>query len=266
MERLNAEAASRTKRERRRANEVKRKTIQRMQLQMTAPLDIGLEQTDAVLGYGQEDIFDLEHAERASRRKGFPDTSDTDAEDKEPEESKDVHSLDDEVLETDEEQNNRVQTMEDELDGLYEAYRERLAERDAKFKAREARQGDKRREGWSGIERDEGRDDMDDGSEDGGWDEMEQRKTRNDDSDSSSTDEEDDEVLSPRSPKRKRADQQETSHKRARLLTSLEEPQTASQMSRKTDVWFSQDIFKGLDQVGDDDGASQSSHDDEVRS
>jgi AdoMet-dependent rRNA methyltransferase SPB1 len=267
LERLNAEAASRAKRERRRANEVKRKTIQRMQLQMTAPLDIGLEQTDAVLGYGQEDIFDLEHTERASRRKGFPDSSDTDAEDKEPEENnEDVHSLDDEVLDTDEEQNSRVQTMEDELDGLYEAYRERLAERDAKFKTREARQGDKRREEWSGIERDEGRDDMDEGSEDGGWYEMEQRKARNDDSDSSSIDEEGDEALSPRSPKRKRADRQETPKKRARLLTSLEEPQTISQMSRRTDVWFSQDIFKGLDQVGDDDGVSQLSHDDEVRS
>jgi AdoMet-dependent rRNA methyltransferase SPB1 len=266
LERLNAEAASRAKRERRRANEVKRKTIQRMQLQMTAPLDIGLEQTDAVLGYGQEDIFDLEHAERASRRKGFPDSSDTDAEDKEQENNEDVHSLDDEVLDIDEEQNSRVQTMEDELDGLYEAYRERLAERDAKFKTREARQGDKRREEWSGIERDEGRDDMDEGSEDGGWYEMEQRKARNDDSDSSSIDEEGDEALSPRSPKRKRADQQETPKKRARLLTSLEEPQTTSQMSRRTDVWFSQDIFKGLDQVGDDDGVSQLSHDDEVRS
>ena len=30
-----------------------------MQLQMTAPLDIGLEQTDATLGLGQDDMFDL---------------------------------------------------------------------------------------------------------------------------------------------------------------------------------------------------------------
>ncbi|KIJ68338.1 hypothetical protein HYDPIDRAFT_24627, partial [Hydnomerulius pinastri MD-312] len=49
LERLNAEAAAKAKRERRRANEIKTKTIQRMQLQMTAPLDIGLEQNDASL-------------------------------------------------------------------------------------------------------------------------------------------------------------------------------------------------------------------------
>jgi AdoMet-dependent rRNA methyltransferase SPB1 len=264
LERLNAEAASRSKRERRKANEVKMKTIQRMQLQMTAPLDIGLEQTDAVLGHGQEEMFDLEHAERASRRKGFPDSDDTDEEDREPDECKDDNSLDDEVLDTNDEQNNRVQTLEDELDGLYETYRERLAERDAKFKVREARRGDKRHEEWSGIERDEGRDNTDEGSEAGGWDEMERRKARSDDSDSSSADGEDG-ALSPRLPKRKRAGQQETSRKKTRLLTSLEEPQTASQMTRKTDVWFSQDIFNGLDQLSEDDAASQLSQDDEVR-
>ena len=231
-----------------------------MQLQMTAPLDIGLEQTDAVLGYGQEDMFNLEHAERASRRKSFPDSTDTDDEDEEPDKSKI-----DEGLDIDEEQNSRVQTLEDDLDGLYETYRERLAERDAKFRVREARRNDKRREEWSGIEGDEGRDDTDEGSEGAGWDEMERRKARSDDSDPSSTDEEDG-ASSPRLPKRKRSGQQETPRKKARLLTSLEEPQTASQMSRKTDVWFSQDVFKGLDHISEDDGASLLSRDDEVRS
>ncbi|KAI0257611.1 Spb1 C-terminal domain-containing protein [Lactifluus subvellereus] len=263
LERLNGEAASRTKRERRKANEVKRKTIQRMQLQMTAPLDIGMEQTDAVLGYGQEDMFDLEHAERASSRKGFPDSTDTDEDDKEPDENKEDSSLDDEVLDIDEEQNNRVQTLEDDLDGLYETYRERLAERDAKFRVREARRSDKRREEWSGIGGDEDRDDTDEGSEGAGWDEMERRKARSDDSESSSTDEEDG-ASSPLLSKRKRPGQQETSRKKARLLTSLEEPQTASQMSRKTDVWFSQGVFKGLDHVSEDEGASLLSQDDEV--
>ena len=69
LERLNAEAAARAKRERRRANEVKTKTIQRMQLQMTAPLDIGMEQSDLSLR-GQVDIFDLEATEKGLRRKG----------------------------------------------------------------------------------------------------------------------------------------------------------------------------------------------------
>ncbi|KAL1740567.1 FtsJ-like methyltransferase-domain-containing protein, partial [Schizophyllum fasciatum] len=66
LERLNAEAAARTKRQRRRANEIKTKTIQRMQLQMTAPLDIGMEQADASLG-GQDDFFDLDEVERSRK-------------------------------------------------------------------------------------------------------------------------------------------------------------------------------------------------------
>ena len=59
MERLNTEVASRVKRERRRANEIKSKTIRRMQLHMTTPLDIGLEQTDLSLRDGLDDILDL---------------------------------------------------------------------------------------------------------------------------------------------------------------------------------------------------------------
>ncbi|KAI0304938.1 Spb1 C-terminal domain-containing protein [Russula brevipes] len=266
LERLNAEAASRGKRERRKANEVKRKTIQRMQLQMTAPLDIGLEQTDAVLAQGQEDIFDLEYAEQVPRKKGFVDSTDTD-EDVESDESKDNNGSDDEALYTDGEQNGRVQSLENDLDGLYEAYRERLAERDAKFKVREARQNDKRREEWSGIDKDEAQADTDEEDEDGGWDQLERRKARSDGSDSSSADEED-ELSSPELSKRKPSHQQETSRKRARLLTSLEEPQTSSQMSKKADVWFGQDVFNGLDHLSEDDDAevdsSQPLHDDGV--
>ncbi len=229
-----------------------------MQLQMTAPLDIGLEQTDAVLGHGQEDMFDLEYAERIPR-KGFHDMADTDDEDNGPEETKDDDSSDNEVPGTDGEQNGRMQALENDLDGLYETYRERLAERDAKVKVRDARQNDRRREEWSGIDRDEIQTDTDEGDEDGGWTEMEQRKARNDESDDSSSTDEEDAQSSPQLSKRKRLHQQETSRKKTRLLTSLEEPQTASQMSRKANMWFSQDIFNGLDHLSEsDDGEANS--------
>lgn len=239
-----------------------------MQLHMTAPLDIGLEQADAVLGHGQEDIFDLENAERTLRKNASFGLVDTDDEDEEPE-SKDDHSSDNEALDTDGEQNGQMQALENELDGLYETYRERLAERDAKFKVREARQNDRRREEWSGIDRDEPETDTDAGDEGGGWHEMEQRKAKDDESDSSSTDEEGAPSSSPQSSKRRRLHQQETSRKKARLLTSLEEPQTASQVSRKANVWFSQDVFDGLDHLSEsddeEDNTSQGLLDVEVR-
>lgn len=222
-----------------------------MQLHMTAPLDIGLEQADAVLGHGQEDIFDLENAGRTLRKKASFSLVDTDDEDEEPE-SKDDHSSNNEALDTDGEQNGRMQALENELDELYETYRERLAERDAKFKVREARQNDRRREEWLGVDRVEPQTNIDAGDEGGGWHEMEQRKAKDDESDSSSTDEEG-APLSPQLSKRKQLHQQETSRKKTRLLTSLEEPQTASQVSRKANVWFSQDVFAGLDQLSESD-------------
>ncbi len=142
-----------------------------MQLQMTAPLDIG----------------------------------DTDDEGNDIEQSKDNNSSDNEALHADGEQNGRMQALENDLDGLYETYRERLAERDAKYKVRMARQDDKRREEWSGIDGKEAQADTDEEDEGGGWDEMEQRKAADSDSDSdsSSTDEED-ELSSSQSSKRKR--------------------------------------------------------------
>lgn len=224
-----------------------------MQLQMTAPLDIGLEQTDAVLGHGQEDVFNLESAERIPGRIVSSDFSDTDDQDSDIEQRKDDNSSDDEALHTDGEQNSRVQALENDLDGLYETYRERLAERDAKYKVRMARQDDKRREEWSGINKGEAQGDADEEDEGGGWDEMEQRKAEEPDSDSSSVDDED-ELSSSESPsKRKPPRQRETSRKKARLLTSLEEPQTKIQSSKKTDVWFSQDIFDGMGHLSEDD-------------
>jgi AdoMet-dependent rRNA methyltransferase SPB1 len=230
-----------------------------MQLQMTAPLDIGLEQTDAVLGHGQEDVFDLESAERIPRRIGSPDFTDTDDQDNDIEQRKDDNSSDDESVHTDGEQNSRVQALEDDLDGLYETYQERLAERDAKYKVRMARQDDKRREEWSGIDKNKAQGDTDEEGGGGGWDEMEQRKAAESESDFSSADEEDELSSSQSLSKRKQPRQQETSRKKARLLTSLKEPQTKIQSSIKTDVWFSQDIFGELGHLSEDDDGETTS-------
>ena len=91
---MNAEAAARAKRERRRANEQKTKTIQRMQLQMTAPLDIGLEHTDSALQTGHdEDMFDLGDTTKALAKKGglsrLLNAGDDDSSDEEVEDDED---------------------------------------------------------------------------------------------------------------------------------------------------------------------------------
>ncbi|KAH9175299.1 Spb1 C-terminal domain-containing protein [Lactarius sanguifluus] len=218
LERLNAEATSRTKRERRKANEVKRKTIQRMQLQMTCTTG---------------------HWPRTNRRGAsvMPWTKVS--------------------MDTEERDGDRVQLLENDLDGLYETYRERLAERDTKFRVREARRNDKRREDWSGIGKGEAQDEIEEEGEGGGWDEMEQFKAKGDDSDWSTDTE--DEASSSQLAKRRRPDQQGTPRKKARMLSSLGDPQNASQAGKNTAVWFSQDIFKGLDRPSEDDTESDSS-------
>ncbi|KAF8078517.1 Spb1 C-terminal domain-containing protein [Lyophyllum atratum] len=259
LERLNAEAAARTKRERRRANEVKTRTIQRMQLQMTAPLDIGLEQQDLSLG-GQDDFFDLGGTERGLRKRGgIEKLIGDDGDPVEDSEEEEVEEDDDEILDSEEDRERKVNGLEAELDGLYDAYQERLRERDAKFKVMEARRTNAEREDWSGIKAKGGSDDESDSEEEGGWDKMQVAKGEvTDDESSDDSDDSDQERPHPKGVKRPHTvDRERTlpSSKRARLVTKLEEPKSSMSNSKAAQVWFSQDIFSGMDSVdaADDD-------------
>ncbi|KAG1867951.1 Spb1 C-terminal domain-containing protein [Suillus subalutaceus] len=254
LERLNAEAAARTKRERRRANEIKTKTIQRMQLQMTAPLDIGLEQIDASLGMGQEDMFDLTGTERQLRNKGGIGIIRVDDDTPEDEDEDEVVARDDEedeVLDSDEERDRKASRLEAEMDGLYDAYQEKLKERDSKFQAREARHRNGMLEEWGGIQ--DG--DNSESDEEGGWDQMEAAKGDNDDSSDESDDEEHE------MPGRKRRRPQATeikSNKKVKLVTKLEEPTVGGRASQ---VWFSQDVFGGVEDLDDIEGEEEGEED-----
>ncbi len=208
-----------------------------MQLQMTAPLDIGLEQTDASLG-GQDDFFDLERTEREARKKdqfaawadGQEDVGSDDEEAAEEAADSDVEGAED----------RRLKGLELELDGLYDAYQTRLRERDAKFKVKESRGENTERADWGGIK---GSDDEDSAeeSEDGGWDEMQERRLE--DSDSSDDDSDEDAAVSGK--KRRGAALIQGSSKRSRLVTKLKAPPPSASQASK--VWFSQDIFEGMD-------------------
>lgn len=260
LERLNAEQAARTKRDRRRANEVKTKTIQRMQLQMTAPMDIGMEQHDASLGFGQDDVFDLTGAEKGMRANGgvtsligiMPESDESEAGDEDGDEDEDEKMLD-----SDEERERMVAGLEAELDGMYDMYQQRMRERDAKFKVKEARKQNGQLEEWNGITQKDS-DDEDSEIEDGegGWEKMEEAKEMaGDDSSSDDSDEDDVDETSAPGRKRRRKEPAAPSSKRVRLLTKLEEPKSAAQASRAAQVWFSQDVFAGmgnLDNIEDD--------------
>ncbi|KDR85096.1 hypothetical protein GALMADRAFT_233718 [Galerina marginata CBS 339.88] len=254
LERLNADAAARAKRARRRANEIKTRTIQRMQLQMTAPLDIGLEQHDATLG-GQDDMFDLGRAEeniRKSRSTTFTMDDQGDAiMDGSDEDENEVDGPDnlDMAPGSDDEREKKVSGLEVELDGLYDAYRERLRERDAKFKVKEARRKNAEREEWNGIKV-KGSDDENSDEEDGGWDRIQEAKL--DDSGSSfgdssdNSEAEDTPVDLTRKRERSGLELLPKQTKRQRLVSNLENPKPKSSAGA-AQVWFSQNIFSGID-------------------
>ncbi|KAF9472246.1 FtsJ-domain-containing protein [Pholiota conissans] len=274
LERLNAEVAARVKRERRKANEIKTRAIQRMQLQMTAPLDIGMEQQDATLGLGQDDMFDLDQTSgntpNNANKPAFILDDDGDA----VVESSDEESQDEgeevEVLNSEEEKAKKVTGLEAELDGLYDAYRGRLRERDAKFKVKEARRKNSEREAWTGIQ--DSKSGGTESEEEGGWEKLQDAKV-NDDSSSDDGSNESDADIPPKSRKRTRVNREFVAqhNKRPRLLSNINPAKPQLSTSATAKVWFAQEIFSevdGLEDVSDYDGSDISMHDshDDARS
>ncbi|KAI9793870.1 MAG: AdoMet-dependent rRNA methyltransferase spb1 [Peltula sp. TS41687] len=141
LHRLNEKETAQRKRERRRENERKQKEITRMQLHMTIPTDIGLEQAGP---NGEDAIFSLKAIDRAGaldkvargrmgiivEPQGKNDSSDE--------------------TNSDMESNSSEDRLERELDSLYEQYQSRRSEADAKYRAKKARREDEDGE-WQGI-------------------------------------------------------------------------------------------------------------------
>jgi AdoMet-dependent rRNA methyltransferase SPB1 len=230
-----------------------------MQLQMTAPLDIGMEQQDQALRLGQDDVFDLEDTRRSLKNAGvqnlMDEAGDEDSEDNDVEEQVE----DEEMLDEEEEREKKVRALEDDLDTLYQSYQERMNERDAKYRVKEARRKDKSREEWGGIREKDSDDDDESEREEGGWDQVQAAKAHaGEDSDSSDEDESDSKVPAP-SKKRRRVEESvdlTKSVKKARTNGSVTfDGSSAPHLSRTAQMWFSQDFFKsaGVDDVEDDD-------------
>ena len=118
----------RKKKDRRRENERKRKEIIRMQMHMTTPTEIGLEQR---VPTGEDPMFNLAPVDKAGAiEKVARGRMTLHLQDKEPSEnSSDFDG------ESDEEED----ILDEELDALYSQYEERKSESDAKYRAKKAR-------------------------------------------------------------------------------------------------------------------------------
>ncbi|KAG0668301.1 AdoMet-dependent rRNA methyltransferase spb1 [Maudiozyma exigua] len=133
------------KREKRKKNEMKQKEITRMQMNMLTPDDIGIEAANL----GRESLFDLKTAEKtgildklAKGKKRMIFNDDELAEDN------DIHI--DEKMVRDRDVYKEVDDLEAQLDSMYDNFKQRKSERDAKFRARQARGGDNEEE-WTGF-------------------------------------------------------------------------------------------------------------------
>jgi AdoMet-dependent rRNA methyltransferase SPB1 len=227
-----------------------------MQLQMTAPLDIGLELQDATLHNGQDDVFDLQHTEKQLRKKGGISRL-VDETGSMPSDSEDEGTAMDEddeaVLATEDERERKVAELEEELDGMYDAYQMRMKDKDTKYRVKEARRKDRSRDEWYGIHKKDSDDEENDESDEGGWEEMEEAKAN--DRDSDSDDETDFEDNPPAVSQRKRGRPDdpaiERQPKKARLSQTVPDP--TLEESRASKIWFDQDIFAGMEPLQSDE-------------
>ncbi|KAE8357633.1 Spb1 C-terminal domain-containing protein [Aspergillus caelatus] len=137
LQRLREKESSKAKKERRKENEKKRKEIVRMQMHMTTPMDIGMEQIGPL---GDDAPFSLKRVEREGAR-------DTIAAGKEVAiESESEDSETDADAESDDEGDR----LERELDSLYEQYQDRKEDKDTKLRAKKARK-DFEADEWEGF-------------------------------------------------------------------------------------------------------------------
>jgi AdoMet-dependent rRNA methyltransferase SPB1 len=208
LQALKDKDSAKKKREKRKENEKKQKEIVRMQLNMMAPMDIGMEDAGP---RGADAMFALKPIDKSSAinkiSKGkMAIITDADA-------RKDRDSGIGSSGETDDESDEEEDRLERELDGMFEQYRERKAASDAKYRAKKARQEDDDGE-WEGVSGDEAASSDDD---------VEFDQDSSDDSD------------------------EEDLASAKKLVTDLDNtPIEAGGLSKRAKGFFNQDIFKDM--------------------
>jgi AdoMet-dependent rRNA methyltransferase SPB1 len=206
LQAMSEKETSRKKRERRRENEKKQREIIRMQLHMTAPTEIGLQQAGPS---GEGSMFGLKAIDKSGAidkiAKGKMAVL-TDADHRKDHDSG-FGSGD-----TDNESDPEQDQLDRDLDSMYEQYQTRKSDTDAKFRAKKARKehgdGD-----WEGFSADGHGSDDDD-------------KLEEDSSDESSDD--------------------ETPSKHSLLTDLNRTETKTGELSRRAAQFFDQDIFKDI--------------------
>lgn len=223
LSRLNEEATRRAHKERRRRNESRTKAIQKLQLNMTTPMDLGEEWADDALN--GEDYYVADDGGSAGAPKAQMDEDDED----------DDEASDGEA---------HLAELESGIDTMYEQYQTHLQERDAKWRAKEARRKSGKYEEWTGIG-DDAPADSEDNESDGGYGMLERRKFAeetydSDDAEDDAEEAENVEVEAKPKPTPKR--RSETRAAAAPLPTTL----PATKESATSSIWFDNPLFRDM--------------------
>jgi len=148
LRRLKEQNNKHKRKERRKENEEKQKEIIRMQMHMTAPFDIGLDQNGPA---GEGAMFDLGIADRADGSARVTKGRMEDASDDSESETEDEEELD---------SDDDGDYLDRELDSMYENFQQRREEANAKARAKRARKEKEKDSGWEGLS-DQGSQDSD---------------------------------------------------------------------------------------------------------
>jgi AdoMet-dependent rRNA methyltransferase SPB1 len=237
---LTKEEAAKRKREKRKANEKKMKLIQRMQLNMIVPTDIALDDN----GLGEDEIFNIKKIKKDSSleklQKGDMSMADDLEEDDGPDDIKVDKNMKGRIAEMDmdedlESEDEYERDLENQMDEDYNRYKQRRAERDAKFRAKQARE---EQDEWSGFDdkktQNKNRDKKFDSDSDSDSEE-EDNDESNDDVSSS-----EDEEMTPIKSKTTNSLMNDLGQKAA--LSK----KTASGLSTAAAMFFDQDIFQDV--------------------
>ncbi|KAG5461971.1 MAG: hypothetical protein BJ554DRAFT_5756, partial [Olpidium bornovanus] len=237
LERLSKEEQTRQKRAKRKANERRAKELVRMQLNMTIPTEIGVEQSPAggtLDDISNENLFDID---RARRKRGTNFADEEDMDDERAMLEKAVGDAagapaDDEDNESSaaESDADRLDELDAELDACYADYKERLSNRDAKYRARQSRAEDA--EEWHGFSGGAG---------------------QNAGGDGSSSDEEsgDDDMASERHAPDENSDSEGDASDAPAAATVRRKGETPGKLSRDAAVFFDNPLFKEVEESED---------------
>jgi AdoMet-dependent rRNA methyltransferase SPB1 len=209
LQALKDKEGSKKKREKRKENEKKQKDIVRMQLNMVAPMDIGMEQ-GGPLGEGQ--MFNLKAIDKTTAMGRI--ARGKMAMLKESEAKKDRDSGIGSSGETDDESDAEEDQLDRQLDSMYEDYSHRKAAVDAKYRAKRAREEHNDDE-WEGVSVS--------GNE----------ESENEELDEESGSDSDDESESLEKP----------------LMADLDGSSGDGALSKRATNFFNQDIFQGMEGI-----------------